>query len=60
MSWFVDNFDVEKAVDELFGLRLFNVAVALSVAEPPKRKRKVNEAFNVYKRSYYWPDYECL
>jgi len=56
-SWFVDGFNVEAAVDELFGLRLFNVAVALSVSEPSKKKRKINEAFRLYKESYYWPDY---
>ena len=59
-SWFVDNFNVEQAVDDLFGLRLFNVAVALSVAEPPTRKRKIDKAFKAFKSSYYWPDYGCL
>ena len=56
-SWFVDNFNVEEAVDDLFGLRLFNVAVALSVSEPPRRKRKIEEAFTLFKQSHLYPDY---
>ena len=56
-AWFVDNFNVEDAVDDLFGLRLFNVVVALSVSGPPKRKRKLEEAFDLYKKSHFYPDY---
>ena len=52
-SWSVSNFDVDKAVDDLFGLRIFNVAVALSVSKPSTRKRKIGDTtFKLYKESH--------
>ena len=47
-------------MDDLFGLRVFNVDVVFSVSKPPARKRKINKACNMFKESYFWPDYGSI
>ena len=47
-AWFDQGFKVDPAVDQLFGLRIFNFATATAVYEPFKKKRKLKVVDNPF------------
>ena len=52
-SWFVKDFNIAEAVDELFGLRALNVAVAHAVSKLKSKKRKLAPPAEIFKKEVF-------
>jgi len=56
-EWFDKSVNVDKKIDELLGLHLFNTAVVWNIFPPSGKRANEREKFIEYRDSVFFPNY---